>query len=399
MAGSAVVAAALTDHGARSFSLWIDGLDVLVEPGGTSGRRYGVNLESIRLTEGGPTTNGTLDFTVRDPDGDVRLVGDETVVFYDHVRGEPLFRGTVDVVSEAIPTGIDHAWSVRCTDLNALLDRVLVPPYTLPVASLQEVVLSILAYVPLRAFGSLSGDAAGVREGGSQAKPVGGAYPSQLTGTLSIGAISQMTARAALQLALGEWSASYGYLLPATFQVFVDQYGGVRLFDSFYAITPSDYRTTTVMVNAATVTEPGEVRPSKLEITRDNAQAYTSVYVVGGSAAGTGWVSAEQTGARREGVYNQPLSTDALRLQAYGTAWLTAFGVQTRGSFSLDARPSPFVVHPGDYIIVNGSVMTLAASTQGYVQDVSTRFDGGGTVRSVAVTFGSVAASLARTLR
>lgn len=397
MPSVSIIAAALTDHGPHSYSLWVAGLDVTKQPGATAGSQFGTLVDTVTVTPGGPSGNGSMEFLLDDPTNTgsiptLQLQGDESVLFWDHIRDVPLFKGTVDSVTESMPEGVNHRYHVRCTDLNAVLDRTLIPAYTLGAGSAQQQILSIMQYVPLRAFGSLSGDAAAVRDGGSQEKPVGmaGATATTISGQV----MPMQTARAAINAVLERWTGRVGYLLPGTAQCFVDQYGGLRLYDSFVAITPSDYRQTQVIVSSGAVTEPGQVRPDDMEITADLSGAVTAVYITGGTAEGTGWYG--WLGSRREAMYSQADSDTAERLQAYGQAYLTAFGTQYRASFGLSARTTPFVILPGDYVTVPQGTMGGMA---GYVQSVSWTFTGGGAVRDTQVTVGSLAASLARTLR
>ena len=402
MPSQAIIAAALTDHSAHSYSLWVDGLDMLYQPGQVKGSAYGAEIDSIQLSQGGPSANGTMSFILRDPSGNLQLQGAESVLFWDHVRDVPMFAGTVATLTEAIPDGIVHRFQVQCTDLNAVLDRILIPAMTLSDGSAQLQIQSIMQHVPLRAFQSLSTDAAAVALGGSQAKPM--AYGNTQVSTALTGQVitDGTTARAAVQQIIDYWQAQVGYVLPGTLQVFVDQYGGLRLYDSFYAVVPSDYRQTTVRVASGVVTEPASVRPDNLQVTNDWLQAVTAVYVIGGNPAGTGWVAgvnasgyANPRALRKEARYSQPKSLDAVALQRYGLAYLTAYGAQARASFTMSAR-APFTILPGDYIFISAPIWM---QIQGYVQLVEQSFSGGGNLRAYRVEFGSLAASLARVMQ
>ena len=66
MPNAAVVAAALTDHSAHPFALWVGGVDWIKQPG-VAGNLFGVPLDSIEVTENGPGGVSSLRCSVEDP--------------------------------------------------------------------------------------------------------------------------------------------------------------------------------------------------------------------------------------------------------------------------------------------------------------------------------------------
>jgi hypothetical protein len=61
MALGAVTAAALTDHSARAYGLYVNGLDLIKQP---SVPGYGVPIDSIHVREAGPGGVSSMSFTV-----------------------------------------------------------------------------------------------------------------------------------------------------------------------------------------------------------------------------------------------------------------------------------------------------------------------------------------------
>src|SRR5258706_299210 len=94
MPTASVIAAALTNHAARAKSLWIDGLDVLLEPGQT-GMPYGCPIETIEVTEAGPGGVSSLNFDIIDLASEVVMAEGQLVRFWDHTLDAPLFLGFI----------------------------------------------------------------------------------------------------------------------------------------------------------------------------------------------------------------------------------------------------------------------------------------------------------------
>src|SRR6186997_225679 len=85
MPNAAVIAAALTDHSAHPWGLFVGSSDVI---GMTS-------LETIRLTEEGPGGVSSMEFTIDDPGKAVSIVDGAEVSFWDLTGNVVYFRGTV----------------------------------------------------------------------------------------------------------------------------------------------------------------------------------------------------------------------------------------------------------------------------------------------------------------
>ena len=120
------IAAALTTPAARTWGLFVDGLDVSKEPGAAP--RYGTVWPSIALRIAAPGGACSLEWYVDDQAGllafdegqEVRLVR-----LGQTNRGgavdAPWFRGTVEVAT-ATALGIGRQWHVRATGLDAIPD-------------------------------------------------------------------------------------------------------------------------------------------------------------------------------------------------------------------------------------------------------------------------------------
>lgn len=125
MALAPVLAAALTDHSARKFGLYIDGLDVSKAPG-TAGNSYGVDPASITVREAGAGQVSDMTFTITDPQAVVAVADGQMVRFHDFTRDMPVFLGWIEDWS-ARALGGGRAIDVKCVGIETILDWAYVP--------------------------------------------------------------------------------------------------------------------------------------------------------------------------------------------------------------------------------------------------------------------------------
>lgn len=120
MVSAAIVAAALQGTGARTWSIYVNGLDV-VRNRTTTGNTYGVDPATVTLTQAAPGAVSGLTFTLLDPASETSIVGGEYVVLYDHIRDQADFAGWITTPT-ITPLGTGRAFQVDCIGIEILLD-------------------------------------------------------------------------------------------------------------------------------------------------------------------------------------------------------------------------------------------------------------------------------------
>ena len=159
MPGGAIIAAALTDHSARTTALWIGGVDVIKDPAG----RYGVPIETIQVNEAGPGGVSRFSCDVEDYLLTVNLATGVPVTFVNLTANVIMFAGVLDTIALKPDFGEQgRTWAISATGVEAYLDwAVTTTDLTFPspgVLALADLVLSTFANClgvgPLRAFTS-----------------------------------------------------------------------------------------------------------------------------------------------------------------------------------------------------------------------------------------------------
>jgi hypothetical protein len=396
MPNAAVVAAALTDHSAHPFGLFIGGLDVIAAPG-TQGQRVGVQPESIHVTEAGPGVISAMTFTVDDPGKAIALTDGLEVTYWDLVNNVPLFGGFLLRWSlRPDPGGQGRKIDVECSGFEALLDRVFIDTWTFPNNTKVATAIQALAgnFSDLRAFVSTASDA------GAQATPVG-----WLRGGIGIPnsgpyTITSLTLRQAIARLFEICMAGDFTSVPNSGVIYatVDFYKGLRVWcevtslgDVLGSVKPDDYTNLTVADTTA-----GAFPGADLEYAIDTGELVRKVYIQGGNAAGTGWVT-DGTGKPGATAYiNDSSIVDANRLAAVGAGYIASHKTTQRGSVVLAYAGLPTTVHPGSAAIVTDAAVDAAGASLPIVSIEKTWH---GTEAEWTVTFGTPKPSTATAIR
>jgi hypothetical protein len=356
MALAPAVAAALTDHSSRAYGLYIDGLDVIKQPGGG----YGVAIETMSVDEVGPGGTSSMSFIIDDPAKAIQITDGMAVRLADLAHDVPLFLGWIQNWSLSPDFGGQgRRIQVTAVGVEALLDwcvlsyDVLVTgstAYTLTVDAVQRLVAAAVVTGPLRVLSDYNVS--------SQAFPSGPPYSLAAVLVSDHLIPAGTTLREAIRICLDDacaFLAGTGLTGGCT----VDFYGGLRTFMlNDPGRLPSDY---TMLAISDTV--GGAITAAGLEHTIDAGAITRGVYVIGGNAAGSGLVS---DGTGKIGpvavISDNTILTSAAR-DAAGGAYLAGFGASVRGRFDLADFTPATTIHAG-------TIVTLVDSQAGLGTDV-----------------------------
>lgn len=296
---AAVVGQSWADD-AHPFSLEINGVDVI-------GR---VRMESIRVEEPGPGTNGSLSFTLEDPTGWrwVAKAWDE-VRLIEHAADRPvLFGGFVQSVRTRPWAAVGRTIEVQCVGYGLLLDRRVVVSYNIGFWSDH-------LYPPLAIVRVLSWFGGRVnattertpydRNAYTSDPEVTVANPDDLTWNAAPDEQPDVDSPATLRQVLDTWAgaltdyAAYGS--PWTegresigAMYWVDGYARLHfhgnLNEDIAGAANSNYDGD-AEVNIDEVTGTGKARAADLVLESENTDYTNRAYIVGSNAAGTGFVS------------------------------------------------------------------------------------------------------------
>ena len=230
MGGAAVLAAALTDHSARYAILTIAGNDLLLEPTGTSGNRYGIPVESIQHIERGPGAVSELTFTLLDPLATVTLTQNDPVYFSKTAESTPIFQGFVTSWTPAPMGSSGRMFEVRCAGLEIVLDWAKCAALTFPAGMLDVAAVQVAVASCLNGLAFPLNAASGSGVAGSYLKPVGGDSGSLVTGGVTISAGT--TLREAIRTILDNSILPYTGGVPRATLTSVDSMGGLRVWPS-----------------------------------------------------------------------------------------------------------------------------------------------------------------------
>lgn len=382
-----VIAAALTTGGPHAYSLWINGLDVLREPG-APGNRFGVPIETISIEELAPGGVSGMTFTIKDPQAQLTVAGGDYVLMWDHVNDVPLFAGWVfpDVTPRAMG-GPGRAIDVSVIGPEALLDWSYCKGGTLVSLDGPSVVQALAGLTLFGAPGIRAIADTTIPLESSQATPIGDwGVNGTITPTVDDG-----TLRAVLRQ-VGDWLIRELTLIDPSRTLYppqftVDYYLGLRAWAQGDPTTPvpTDYATLTV-----TDTPPGAYVATEPEHTTDLSDVHRYVYVKGGAAAGTGVVSDGSGRPGPVGVVSQSSSLTGDDKLAWARTDLNNHGQTFRGTLVLDDVTPPANVHPGSRLVFTDT--TVGASGTFYIGGISKTFNPSGRQRWT-VTYGARPAS------
>jgi hypothetical protein len=374
MALCPLVATQLTTPAARKWTLTIGGLDVAMQQGGAKGTSYGVEIDSVTVTEVGCDQVSSLSFVIDDPAGILAFEERAPIHFHDCVRDVPLFEGFLDR-DEVTQEGLARRHHVTAIGIEVVLDWLIIPsPMTVIVANgggsplMADVAQALLGQaigvgVPLRAFQNLVSPYKSNAATPIDSMPGIIVATDLVTGDLVLGG---KTLRQAL--------ATCSLLTDGPAQFTVDFYGGLRMSRG----DPSDI----VGMTVNGVTWIG----ADIKVGASYGEVIHQVYVQGGSASGTGVVS-DGTGVRGPtGVVSEPLVTGAKMRDSLGRAWLSRRGALQYGTLTIEDQATA-----GTYgaerrafatvVVINSPEMGFTGPTIAIlsVQKIEKTFRSGGT--------------------
>lgn len=401
MPNAAIIGAALTDHSAHPYSLWVDSLDVIGGSFTPSG--FGTDLESIRINEVGPGGVSSISFVVGDPSGTMTIQDGAVIRFWWNTADVPLFLGWVDTYGiEPGFGGQGRVLTVQGIGEEALLDFLIViddvdgakGPAFAEGVSYAAMVAGVPNY-------QTTGSGAGIALS-TQAAPISGYtravgdatalsnnwVASQFSGLSLRRAIESMFA---LNNSVDPLPASGASQARVLFTM--DFYGGLRMWNDYPTAIPSDY--TNLTVNDAYA---GPIVAENLQYAVDPSQIVHEVYVKGSSAANSGWFS-DGTGIKGKQQYvtdTTNITSPTLALQA-AQAVFQANNNQVRGSFELTDFTPAATVHAGSFVTITDAAAGLSA--QSYrIMEIEKTFHGSGR-QDWIVSFGSLAPNVTRFTR
>lgn len=349
----------------RTKALWINGLDVLKEPG-TPGNRPGVPIESIELTEAPPGQVSRLSFTIEDPTGAWSFAAGN-VVYQDLTRDVPLFRGFIDDIAPGV-LGVGRSIDMTCTGVEAVLDWMYVPAATswaggvtdldLATAVQKLVAAAIPVGFPLNVNANYS-YFAGFGSGSGIGTPIRADMvlwgTSILAGTAGPGTLRQCLDTLSATVVDGLSNA-------VGVGVSVDFYGGLRI-----ARTLADGSL------AGDIYAPLAVGPASTVAARPRhrvsyGDAPAQVYVSSSTPAGVGLVTAGDGRIGPLARITDNNATDASSRDRIGRQYLARRGVAAQGDFDLEERVTVDAgggvqYHPGSQLTITDASLGLSSFT------------------------------------
>ncbi len=404
----AIIGTQLTDHAARAYRLNIGPLDVIKPYSASWATSYGVILESIVVSEEGAGGVSSMTFTVDDPKIELTMEVGQEVEFWDlghqtatilsdyGAVGQPLFRGFLQSLSIR-PDGVNRYIDVTCIGVEAVLDWMVVPTYTIPSGTGQAAAVQSLVYnatgigFPLRAF-SMPTFPSSPSDVGDLATPVA----SDALG-LNLRFDVVVADGSSLRQAISDVFAACDTGTPGTgfmsgaFAT-VDFYGGLRTIEAYVSvndplvpvgvvgvIAPRDYYDS--VTATSTNTPVGSNQTTDLEFNIDVAGAVRGVYIRGANAAGSGLVSDGSGIAGPISYLSDDTSTTAAIRNAIAVDYLSRFALSIRGSFTYETVPAAILAgcpRPGGYWSFGADSQTFVSTTALPIASIRKTFLGGG---------------------
>lgn len=404
MALGAVVGAALTDHSARAYALWIDGLDVIRKPG-TTGNGYGTPIDTVVVKENAPGSVSQLTAVIDDPNGELAFDGNAVVMLQDLTNDWTRFLGFLTAWTPEPWPPSGRKISIVATGIEVVLDWAKVGPTDITIAAgtaTPAAIQSLMSFLPngtampLRAFAPTFGS-----NDGTQALPLGNVSSATLDTTTDLTIRAGTTLREAIR-AIQDDSIQFGAALPTICTV--DFYAGLRLWrDNYPAVSTGGGGYAFLGVNLYA----DNAKPSNLQHATDAGSAPGAVLVIG-----TGVTATVSTGNGGEtAVVSDSTITTVQRATSFGLAYLAKFRASERGEFDLedmDPATSGTVsggdygvgikeLHPGSAMSIVDAQIGLASNTPRNIGSLEHRFYG--TKETMHVSYGGPVPSGAALLR
>lgn len=383
MPSAAVVAAALTNHAARTWGLFLDGLDVSKEP--ATPARYAVLMDSVRLhVDGNGDGVGTLTFSIDDPSNVITVQTGMQVRMHYLTSDNPYFLGYVDRYSVRPDLGqVGRVWDVSCVSISTVLDWAVTVrdlAFTTQV-SLNGIIQAIIGNSS--GVGSLRAFADPANNSGSNDFPMGLAATNTYFNLDAASAVIPFAISAGTNVrdAIQQAIAACGQTIGTPMTVYVDEYEGLRVFAS---ATPPNSQTDFGYGVSATQDTHG------IELTVDAGGVVRGVLVKGTGV--TVLVTDGSGKAGRVAVLNDSNITTTAGAQAAAVAYIADHAQVTRGSFRYEG---PTLYHAPDLARspITLTMANLGLSARGYVVagiDVDLFGTTGGTATkaNLAIDFG-----------
>lgn len=321
MALGAVLAAALTDHSAREFGLYIDGLDVVLQPG-QQGNGYGTLVETVHITESGPGQVSSMTFEIDDPLNVVAVSEGARVLFHNLSKDVTDFAGFVET-ARVIAGATGRTISVTCVGMEVLLDWYQVAPaLTIPfLTTARDAIQAIVSAAISTGVGINTNWAAG---GNTYATPFQGSAGISLGRDVTVSGTLRQCLRTVADALMEAYPSGYEMNLT------LDFLAGLRVGVN----DSSTWGISGVTLNVSTSSTP---KPANAEHSPIQGDAVRAVYVTGGNAAGSGLVpdGSGEPGAVATINDADLLSTSAR--DAAASAYMVSQGQGSTGSFQLES--------------------------------------------------------------
>ena len=378
---------------------------MLREPG-TAGNRYSVPIDSIHVTEAGMGGVSNMTFRLRDPLATVTLTEGATVRYHDHGTNLPDFVGWLQGPIATKPMNVGRVYDCRAIGPEALLDWLVLgadvtwAAQTFFIDAVMGTVAQCQAGMqsPLRVFNNAASPGAGTNS--SQATPTSELQgpPSarlQVAVALTAGTtlreclrqISDVTDTSSTGGFAGRFGAQGPYYT-------VDMWHGLRTWG--FGATLTDY--TDLAMNDVT---PGPILAARLSYTRDVTAVPRAVYVKGGNAAGSGFVTDGSGKPGPTAVLNDSTITTSTARDLAAAAYFAARRSILRGSVRRDTfvRTDTVAGHTNVGASVSITDAQLPGSPiSGVIQGITKSYLPGD-LEAWDITFGTLPPSLPRELR
>ena len=343
---------------AHPFNLEVNGTD----------RIAAAHYPSIQIEMPGPGSNGSMQFTLYDPDASISVMEWDEVRFIEHAATRPiLFGGFVQSVRYVAWAGPGRALVVTCVGYGILLDRKAVPEFPFDLGLLNNDAMRRLVPIVNRHGGLLTASAP------SSPGPMDATYSIPNTSGYWAFAtsdwISQTTAKTLRQI--------IEYVLANT------QYWGGAVNEaasgSYWADSgrrvvvlpdlPADADATNLArqydsgdVPGLTVDESGTLAVTDWDYEREDTDRLTSAYVQGADAGSTGWYRAAPLprAGDLEVIVTDTSSTSAANIPVLGgSAVRQTEGSTARGSTTISSEV-PLDIWPGRNIRTTSTGVSLS---------------------------------------
>lgn len=399
MALGAVLAAALTDHSARSFMLTIAGMDVIKSPAGNG---FGTPIETIRLERRGAGMVSTLDFVLDDPAGTFTPLGGEEVIFRNITADVIEFHGVLASMAPEAWQPSGKRMAIRCLGAETVLDWAKMAALTIPAGTridtaIQSCVANVVNGLALP-LNALSQDAFSSQ--GSQARPVGDLYNATIDPTTALAIAVGTTLREAIRICVDDiQSAPFTGGSTTGGIVTVDTTLGLRVFpDRNPADLSLDNRGDPITLTVNDTAGPKYSANTKSS--QDYANMPSAVLVIG---AGVSVVVAGFGTGDCVTLSDTTLNTTARAISA-GRSMMARYASQARIEFDLEAVNTTGLTQlmPGDQVNWTNSLTVPQGGdvhSNYRLTELHKTYYAGGTKENWHVILGAGALSISTALR